>query len=171
MNQTVHPHSRHLTASAVVFDRLRRLVLLVFHNGYKRWQLAGGHVEADETGAEAAIREVREETGVDAELWRVNPLIVPGGTWHPSPIVVCEFPHPGWPEGGEPAHHHIDELFLATADSTARTVAQLDEVDDVWWAPFDALDRADVRADVPVVVPYAWRILTGHPQVDLEPGS
>lgn len=171
MNQPVRPNSRHLTASAAVFDVDRRLVLLVFHNGYQRWQLPGGHLEPDETGAEAAIREVREETRIHAALWPGNALVVPGGQWHPSPIITCEFPHPGWPQGGEPPHRHIDELFLATADSSAPTAAQQDEVAGVWWAPIDGLNRKDVRSDVPVVVPYAWRILTGQPHVGNEPGN
>lgn len=172
MTWHANPNTRHLTASAVVFDRDRRLVLLVFHHGYRRWQLPGGHVEQDETAAEAAIREVVEETGIHAVLHPVGTIVVPGAHCHPSPIMVCEFPHPGWPEGGEPPHRHIDELFLATADSTATTTAaQEDEVAGVLWLPINDLDRADVRSDVPVVVPHAWRILTGQPLVELEPGS
>ena len=32
------------------------------------WSLPGGHIEAGETAKAAAVREVREETGVEAEL-------------------------------------------------------------------------------------------------------
>lgn len=38
------------------------------------WVLPGGAVEPDETPSEAARREVREETGLDAEL--SNPIVV-----------------------------------------------------------------------------------------------
>lgn len=169
--QPVTATSRHLTATAAVFDIHARKVLLVFHNGYQRWQLPGGHVDDNETGAEAAIREVAEETGVEARLWCIDPLAVPGGVWHPSPIMTVEFPHPGSVEWAEPAHHHIDELYLATADSDAATTAQLDEVAGVRWVLIDDLGWPEVRADVPVVVPYAWQILTGRPLAGIEPGS
>ncbi|MGH3820933.1 MAG: NUDIX domain-containing protein, partial [Pseudonocardiaceae bacterium] len=33
-----------------------------------RWMLPGGHVEPDENPAEAALREVTEETGLTARL-------------------------------------------------------------------------------------------------------
>ncbi|MCU4800855.1 NUDIX domain-containing protein [Halobacteria archaeon HArc-gm2] len=43
-------------------------VLMILGRGGKRWGLAGGGREAGETYEEAAVREVREETGVDCEL-------------------------------------------------------------------------------------------------------
>ncbi|MGW4467449.1 NUDIX hydrolase [Micromonospora sp. NPDC004704] len=156
----VHLTSRHFTASAAVFDVARGLVLLVDHKLTGRRQFPGGHVDADETGAEAAIREVLEETGVRALLWSPDALTVPGGEWHTSPFMTVEFPAPADLEWGEPAHHHIDLLFLATADSTAPVTAQLDEVDGVAWLPVDTLPAANVRADVPPVAAAAWRALT-----------
>lgn len=43
-------------------------VLLVHHNLFDKWVPAGGHIEADETPAEAAAREFKEETGVPVEV-------------------------------------------------------------------------------------------------------
>ena len=54
----------------------RDRVLLILHRGRDRWTAPGGGVEGDETFAEAAVREVREETGIDcratdlASVWR-----------------------------------------------------------------------------------------------------
>ncbi|MDX1745166.1 MAG: NUDIX domain-containing protein, partial [Halobacteriales archaeon] len=53
---------RDFTASGFVVDGER--VLLVDHARLGRWLQPGGHIEARETPVEAAIREVREETGV-----------------------------------------------------------------------------------------------------------
>lgn len=53
---------RDFTASGFVVDDGR--VLLVRHRKLGRWLQPGGHVEARETPDEAAVREVREETGV-----------------------------------------------------------------------------------------------------------
>ncbi len=47
------------------------VLLIATHEG-ERWSLPKGHVESGETAKEAAVREVREETGVEAEV--VAPL-------------------------------------------------------------------------------------------------
>ncbi|HEY9840213.1 MAG TPA: NUDIX domain-containing protein [Candidatus Obscuribacterales bacterium] len=43
--------------------------LLRVHDKYKRWLLPGGHVELDETPPEAALRECKEEVGLDIVLF------------------------------------------------------------------------------------------------------
>ena len=43
-------------------------VLLHQHKKYKTWFPLGGHIEEDEFPHEAAIREVKEESGFDVEL-------------------------------------------------------------------------------------------------------
>jgi 8-oxo-dGTP diphosphatase len=54
-------------AGAVVRDPAGRLLLVQRGQepGRGRWSLPGGRVEAGETAAEAAVREVREETGLE----------------------------------------------------------------------------------------------------------
>jgi len=55
-------------ASGVVLLDARSRVLLVRENDQPRWGLPGGELEPGETPAEAAIREVAEETGLTVEL-------------------------------------------------------------------------------------------------------
>lgn len=43
-------------------------VALILVGESARWQLPKGHVDAGETTEQAALREVREETGIEAEL-------------------------------------------------------------------------------------------------------
>lgn len=45
----------------------------------QRWDLPKGHIEADESSAEAALREVEEETGVCGEIVDPRPIMT---TWH-----------------------------------------------------------------------------------------
>ena len=55
-----------------VFIRKGDSILLVKQNyGQRYWSLPGGVVEAGESIAQAAIREVKEETGLDIEVRRV----------------------------------------------------------------------------------------------------
>ena len=46
-------------------------ILLVKREDFEIWSLLGGHVESGESVAQAAIREVREETGLRIELTRL----------------------------------------------------------------------------------------------------
>lgn len=158
MSGTVTPATRHLTASAAVFDIDRRRVLLIDHKAEGRRQFPGGHIDTDEAPAETAVREVLEETGVHAALWHPHPAGIPNGVEYPAPLLVVEFPAPAKPHKGEPAHHHIDELFLALADSTAPVTARLSEVKAAVWVPIDDLSDPRIRADVPVVVAEALRV-------------
>lgn len=43
-------------------------VLLRLHDKYKFWLSIGGHIELDEDPIQAALREVKEEVGMDIEL-------------------------------------------------------------------------------------------------------
>jgi 8-oxo-dGTP pyrophosphatase MutT (NUDIX family) len=43
-------------------------VLMILHRNLKKWLPLGGHVELDEEPEVAALREAREESGLDVEL-------------------------------------------------------------------------------------------------------
>lgn len=160
------PGERHRTASALVLDVRRARVLLVGHKLTGWLQVPGGHLEGEEDGAAAALREVREETGVFASLWLPAPLSLAYGTWVPSPWQTFEYPAPADPAWGEPAHRHLDELYLALADSEGPVEAEVDKVDRVLWADLDYLRdpgrarRMRVRDDVPALARLAWREVT-----------
>jgi 8-oxo-dGTP diphosphatase len=60
-------------AFAVIFDEQDR-VLLCHRRDIDAWNLPGGGVEEGETPWDAAVREVREEIGVQAEIIRLTGL-------------------------------------------------------------------------------------------------
>jgi 8-oxo-dGTP pyrophosphatase MutT (NUDIX family) len=60
----------HRSAGGLVVQGAR--ILLISTGEGRRWQLPKGHIEAGETAGEAAVREVREETGVTGRV--VAPL-------------------------------------------------------------------------------------------------
>lgn len=114
--------TRELTSSVFI---LRRdpgngwLAALVWHPRLDCWLPAGGHVEDGEAPAEAAVREAREETGLDV-------TIVPG----PSAALPAAFPHrvvpapwltaevPAAPDRHTNEHHvHVDHVYVAVTVS------------------------------------------------------
>lgn len=95
----------HVTASAIVTRLSGDSVLLVSHRKLGGWLQPGGHVEpSDASVFDTALREVREETGVE-RLESPQGDAILDLDLHEIPAL-----------GGEPAHVHYDVRFLLTTD-------------------------------------------------------
>jgi 8-oxo-dGTP diphosphatase len=56
-------------AGCVIFDKDRKIYLLHRNKkGVTQWELPGGKVEAGESDEQAAVRELKEELGVDVKI-------------------------------------------------------------------------------------------------------
>lgn len=119
-----HADPVHVTASAIVVGA--RGVVLHRHKRLGIWIQPGGHVDAGESLADAAIREVVEETGLVTTHFSRRPTIVHVDV-HPAPK----------------GHTHLDvRLLLRGAD--ADPCPPEGESPDVSWFVFeDARERAD----------------------------
>lgn len=62
-----HIHSQ-IDFTSEVFIVYRNKVLLRKHDKYSIWLSVGGHIEGNEDPNQAAIREVKEEVGLDIQL-------------------------------------------------------------------------------------------------------
>lgn len=62
-----HIHEK-IDFTAEVFIVHKNRVLLRLHDKYKVWLAVGGHIELDEDPMEAAVREAKEEVGLDVML-------------------------------------------------------------------------------------------------------
>lgn len=137
---------RHFTATGYVVDVAQTRILLVLHRELGLWLAPGGHLEADELPHEAAVREVREETGIDARLVPQPPVLSstgPGVTELPRPWVVLDEHIPA--TAREPGHTHLDLCYLLEADDRVAVLAQDTEVSAVrWW------DRAAIATEAHV---------------------
>lgn len=87
------PSTPPLTVDCVVFDRLGRLLLIKrAHPPFKgKYALPGGFVDIGETVEAAALRELKEETGIEGRIVRLigvysDPKRDPRG-----PTVSCAF--------------------------------------------------------------------------------
>lgn len=68
---------RHLVTDAVVIKNNQILLIKRaphLTNGGK-WGMAGGYVSSDETGEEAALRELKEETGYDGKIIKLLEVV------------------------------------------------------------------------------------------------
>ncbi len=118
-----HADPTHVTASAIVTGE--QGVLLHRHKRLGMWCQPGGHLHPDEEPEDAALREVREETGLVACHPRQGPQLVHVDV------------HPG-PRG----HTHLDLRYLVHAEGPPSPRAT--ESQQVVWFPWSrALELAD----------------------------
>ncbi len=98
---------RHFTATGFVVQGDR--TLLHWHKRLQQWMPPGGHIEPDEDPVQAVLREIREETGVAAEVIYSVPSLpfpYPGQLQPPYTILLEDSPEPGEP------HQHIDLIYF-----------------------------------------------------------
>jgi 8-oxo-dGTP pyrophosphatase MutT (NUDIX family) len=113
--------SAHFTASALVLDEDATRTALVHHRKLGIWVQPGGHLDpGDESVEAAALREVKEETGLDGAIAGPRPL-------H---LDIHEIPA----REDMPAHLHLDIRFLVFA---AGEVTVSEESRDVRWLPLE----------------------------------
>jgi 8-oxo-dGTP pyrophosphatase MutT (NUDIX family) len=109
----------------------------------------GGHIDRDELPHEAGLREVREETGLEAELLGSPPAIdAPAGRALPEPRYQMLYDIDVHPDG-HVSHQHIDFIYFARVESRAIVPEGDDEPNsEVWtWYTSDDLRASDIDAD------------------------
>ena len=111
--------TKHATASVFVLGHLSAgwRLGLIRHPRFARMMIPGGHVEAGESPAEAALREVAEETGLPVRLVGPPAPPLPPGYRPPrvaQPWWIVEYDVP--PDNHLAAEHvHVDYLYVAVA--------------------------------------------------------
>lgn len=152
---------KHATASVFFFTRAADgwRIGLITHPRFGKQMLPGGHVEDDENPAEAAVREVTEETGLPAYLVSPPGIGEPAGASDPGvslPLWIVEQVVP--PEIRCPVEHvHIDHLYLALAP--APDVPEGAELRFGWFKDQD-LDGLDMFDDTRVRALHLFARLT-----------
>jgi 8-oxo-dGTP pyrophosphatase MutT (NUDIX family) len=117
-------------------------ILLIALAGGQRWQLPKGHLEAGESAEQAAVREVREETGVSG-----RPV---------GPLPVIEY---WFVQAGQRVHKQVDYYLLAY-ESGSEIDYDPSEVSSAAWFPWDeAISRLtfDNERRVAAAARQEWR--------------
>lgn len=101
----------HMTASAWVVNPARDKVLMVYHRLYDSWAWTGGHADGETDLLSVALRECREETGVE----HVRPV---SEDIYSLEILTVD----GHEKRGQyvPSHLHLNVTYLLEADESDR---------------------------------------------------
>lgn len=102
-------------------------VLIRLHDKIKKWFHVGGHVELDEDPVTAAIRECKEEVGLDITIYDSGskPLEMEADSlkrYLPPPA------HMNIHYVGNTQHQHIDLLYYATSTTDKLILEKEDDV-------------------------------------------
>lgn len=126
---------KQFTATGYVVNEDRTRMLMIFHRGLQCWLPPGGHVDPDEFPGDTVLREVREETGlqarhagrhmVDLGLTKTSEAQLPTPFSMAAQLI---------PESHKDVEHiHMDLMYLLVADDDVPLTAQEYEVDAAGW--------------------------------------
>ena len=123
----------HFTASAWVVNKERTKVLMIYHNIYKSWAWTGGHADGESDLLSVAVREVKEETGVE------NVKVLDDDIF--SLEIVCVNGHV---KRGKyvSSHVHLNLTYLLEVDENEILRIKEDENSGVKWVPIDEVEVA-----------------------------
>ena len=118
----------HFTASSWVVNKERTKVLMIYHNIYKSWAWTGGHADGDSNLFNVAIREVKEETGIQNVTPIKDDIF--------SMEIVCVNGHV---KRGKyvSSHVHLNITYLLEADETEELKIKEDENSGVKWVDIE----------------------------------
>lgn len=121
----------HFTASAWVVNKERTKVLMIYHNIYKSWAWTGGHADGESDLLSVAVREVKEETGVE------NVKVLDDDIF--SLEIVCVNGHV---KRGKyvSSHVHLNVTYLLEVDENETLRIKEDENSGVKWVPIDEVE-------------------------------
>lgn len=128
-----HLHEK-IDFTAAVFIVRGRQVLLVHHRGLNKWLPVGGHIELDEDPEQAALREAKEESGLDIELIGERPPTTGNGT---RALIAPRFLDI---HRITDTHRHIGMIYWARPTRGAVTLA-VAEHHDIRWCNAADLDQ------------------------------
>ena len=123
----------HFTASAWVVNKERTKALMIYHNIYKSWAWTGGHADGESDLLSVAVREVKEETGVE------NVKVLDDDIF--SLEIVCVNGHV---KRGKyvSSHVHLNLTYLLEVDENEKLRIKEDENSGVKWVPIDEIEVA-----------------------------
>lgn len=132
----------HRDFTVAVFVIHRGHVILHPHSKLGIWLPPGGHIDPNELPDEAAVREVREETGIGIELVGERGI----GIDRPGEPIQLVRPEGIQLESIGPDHEHIDLIYFARPTGHPGGMPALH--DGMAWLDDDALAHATLTAEV-----------------------
>ncbi|MFT5089652.1 MAG: ADP-ribose pyrophosphatase YjhB (NUDIX family) [Planctomycetota bacterium] len=124
-------YTRDFTATTFIVKNSS--TLLLWHNKIEAWLPPGGHIEENELPEKAALREVKEETGLDVELLGAQRLLDNVKVLHTPVCILLEDISEG--------HQHIDIIYFARIKDGKPRINPREASKMRWFSSSDLEDR------------------------------
>ena len=120
---------RHFNVTTYIYDPENKKFLFILHKKLNKWVAPGGHIEDNENPEVAALREAKEETGLDARLI--------GNRYPEKSDLIC-------PYGIQlniisDEHEHFDLIYLAFPVVDTAITLNKKESHDIKWFTLDEI--------------------------------
>ena len=132
-----HLHDK-IDFTVAIFVVHDRKVLLIHHRKLDKWLPLGGHIELEEDPEQAALREAREESGLDVELIGERPPTTEPGT---RALIAPRFLDI---HRIHETHEHIGMIYWARPKAGRMALAE-EEHHDIRWCCETELDELQPR--------------------------
>lgn len=133
-------------------------VLLHKHKKHTMWLGIGGHVEKQESPPQAAVREVKEEAGIDVELFTDKKDFIK--TQYVAelvqPFIILE--EKILAQEDKPEHRHVDCIYFAVVQNPQDVTMQ----EEFRWLSFDELKKLELQKEVRYNAEHAIKICNSH---------
>jgi 8-oxo-dGTP pyrophosphatase MutT (NUDIX family) len=123
-------------------------VLLIHHRKHQKWLPPGGHLMPNEIPIDGAIREAKEETGLDVMPLRQENVWIEGQENARSierPYLCLLENIPSTPS--EPAHQHIDFIFVGTPIGGIE-MENIEEITKMKWFTLEEVENLRIGVDI-----------------------
>jgi 8-oxo-dGTP pyrophosphatase MutT (NUDIX family) len=148
----VEKGQKELVASVWILTKSKpKKVLLVHHKKYNKWIQPGGHVEKFENPIETAIREVKEETGLDISFFNKYLQQTEDGVtkFLILPEFFLEQKIPAYKD--QPEHFHLDFQYVIEMDEQILKYSKPESLGIGWFGKKDAL-RLPIHEDTRIIL-------------------
>lgn len=122
----------HFTASSWAVNQERTKVLMIYHNIYRSWAWTGGHADGESDLLNVAIRELKEETGVE------NVKIVSPDIFSLEILTVDGHVKKG---NYVSSHVHLNLTYLLEVDENEILKIKEDENSGVKWVDLEDVEK------------------------------
>ncbi len=131
--------------TAEIYIVYKDKVLLRLHDKYKVWFPCGGHVELDEDPNQAAVREAKEESGLDVTLIGK----IPKRTLKDYSKQVKRLIPPMYMDmhSVSDTHNHISFVYFATTETDQLNPSGSDKSEDFKWLTKEELNSFEELAE------------------------
>ncbi|BEP28775.1 NUDIX hydrolase [Helicovermis profundi] len=132
----------HITSSSMIFNKEKTKVLMIHHNIYRTWSWTGGHVDGDCDLLYVALKEAKEETGLEnikilnSEISSIDILPV-WGHYKKSKYVS--------------AHLHLNTSYIFEADDKELLKVNIEETSGVKWIDINKISEFSNEPELIVV--------------------